>query len=160
MRNLVCVVAAALLWAAATQAADMEGRGRIFNADGTWCWFMQTVDKREVAFLTLKGTVATMVFDDPGCMAEAITEGLDFAAGYNRKQIAKRIAEMAKISWVTEDTAYDAANRFKPGMMQTAGECMVGAGKPATAIAINFVSDGTAISRVEYAGVYGCGDPL
>ena len=36
---------------------------------------------------------------------------------------------------------------------------MVGADKPATAIALNFVSDGTGITRVEYAGVQGCEDP-
>ena len=154
------IAAAALVLAATSVLAQpMEGRGRITNADGGSCWFTQAVEKKKAAFLTLKGTVATMVFDDPACMGETTKDGNDFAATFNRKQIAKRIAGLVRGTWVTKDTAYDTTSRYKPGMMQKAGECIVGAGKPATAIAINFVSDGTGITRVEYAGVFGCGDP-
>ena len=58
----------------AAQASEMEGRGRILNADGGWCWFMQTIEKKKkAAFLgPLRAKIATMSFDDPGCMAEML----------------------------------------------------------------------------------------
>lgn len=159
-KTSIALVIAALLWPASAHAGSMEGQGRIINADGKWCWFTQAVEKKAASFLTAKGIVATMVFDDPACMAEATKEGLAFAARFNRGQIAKRIAGLVRGTWVTKDVVYDTASRYGPGMMQKAGECMVGAGKPATAIAINFVSDGSGITRVEYGHVYGCGKPL
>ena len=90
----------------------------------------------------------TVAFEDSGCMAETTKEGNDFAASFNRKTIARRIAAMIRRVWVTPDTVYDTASPCKPGMMQKSGECMVGAGRPATAIALNFVSDGNGITRV------------
>ena len=55
---------------------------------------------------------------------------------------------------------YDPENRNQPGIMQKSGECMMSESLPATAVAINFVSNGTSIVIVEYAHVFGCGDPL
>ena len=46
------------------------------------------------------------------------------------------------------------------GDMQTSGGCAVAEGMPATAIAINFVSNGTSITKVEYVNTFDCGDPL
>ncbi len=143
------------------QASDLEGRGRILNADGAWCWFTQTVEKTTAAFLgSLRAEVATMSFDELGCMAETTKDGFDFAADFNRKQIARRIADLVRGRWVTADTTYDPNNRKQPGMMQKAGECIVAEGMPATAIAINFVSNGTSIAKVAYAQTFGCGKPL
>ena len=144
------------------QADEMEGRGRILNADGNWCWFDQTVDKRTADFLgSMPGMVATMTFDDPTCMGEKTKqESADFAASFNRDMIADRIASTVTGNWVTKDTVYDHANRHLPGIMQKSGECLVMKDMPATAIAINFVSTGTSITKVEYAHVYGCGDAL
>ena len=101
-----------------------------------------------------------MSFDDPGCMTETTEEGLDFAADFNREQIADRIAGLVRVSWVTADTVYDPSSRNQPAKMQKSGECMVAEGMPATSISINFVSNGTSITRVEYAHTFGCGDPL
>ena len=101
-----------------------------------------------------------MRFDNPGCMKETTKEGLDFAARFNRKQIAGRIAGIVRGAWVTADTVYKPGKRYKPGAMQSYGECMVAKELPATGIAINFVSDGTSIRAVEYAHVFGCGDAL
>ena len=160
---ILSLAAAALLWAGAgyAQAGSMEGRGRIFNADGGWCWFTQTVAKRRTAFLgNLPGRIATMQFDDPGCMAEKTKEGLSFAAEFNRKQIARRIAGLVRGAWARADVVYDPDKRYKPGIMQKSGECMASKGLPAISVAINFISDGTGISKVEYAQVYGCGDAL
>ena len=147
------------LWASTAQAT-MEGRGRVFNADGGWCWFTQTVERKTATFVALRGTIATMAFDDLGCMAERTEDGLDFAADFNRRQISQRIGGLVLGVWVTDDTVYDPGNRYRPGSMQEFGECMVADDMPATAIAINFVSDGTSIAKVEYAHVYGCGGPL
>ena len=161
MRAIVAALAFMGVAVCAAQASDMEGRGRILNADGTWCWFIQTVEKKTAAFLgSLQAEVATMSFDDPACMAETTEEGLDFAADFNRRQIANRIAGLVRGSWVTTDTAYDPNSRSQPGMLQKSGECMVAEGLPATAIAINFISNGLSITKVEYAHTFGCGDPL
>ena len=67
---------------------------------------------------------------------------------------------MARTSWVQDWVEYDPKSRNQPGMMQKSGECMVAKDLPATAIAINFVSDGSSITKVEYAHAYGCGEPL
>ena len=161
MRAIAIVASLVFSLVAGPAQATMEGRGRIFNADGGWCWFTQTVEQKVAAFIApLRGSIATMVFDDPGCMAERTEEGLDFAADFNREQIAGRIAGLVRISWVTEDTVYDPGNRYLPGRMQAFGECMVADDMPATAIAINFVSNGTSITKVEYAHVFGCGNSL
>ena len=143
------------------QAGDMEGRGRIMNTDGGWCWFMQTVEKKTATFLgSSPGQVATMSFDDPGCMAEVTADGFDLAADFNRNRISDRIASLVRGSWVQDWVEYDPKSRNQPGMMQKTGECMVADDLPATAIAINFVSDGTSITKVEYAHTFGCGDAL
>ena len=162
MRKIIVALTLMGLIGGAAQANDeMEGRGRILNADGAWCWFMQTVDKTKVAFLgPLSAEVATISFEDLACMAETTKEGLDFAADFNRDQIAKRIAGLVRGNWVTPDTVYESNSRNQPGMMQTSGECMVAKDMPATAIAINFVSNGTSITKVEYAHVFGCGASL
>ena len=52
---------------------------------------------------------------------------------------------------MTADTVYDPDSRNQLGMMQKSGECMVADGMPATAIAINFVSNGISVTKVEYA---------
>ena len=44
--------------------------------------------------------------------------------------------------------------------MQMSGGHVVPEGMPATAIAINFVWNGTSITEVEYPHTFGCGDPL
>lgn len=160
MRATITALALISLIASAARASDLEGNGRIINADGVWCEFMQTVEKKTALFLGLPGEVATMRFGDPRCMAETTKEGLAFAAAFNRKQIAYRIANVVRGYWVTADIVYNTTSRNQPGMMQKSGECMVAEGMPATAIAINFVSNGTSITKVEYAHVYGCGDPL
>ena len=161
MRAIIGAMALVGLVGAAAQASDMEGRAKVLNADGGWCWFDQTVEKRKAAFLgPLQAEVATMIFDDPDCMSETTEEGLEFAAGFNRDQIAGSIAGMARISWVQDWVEYDPGQRNQPGMMQKSGECMMAEDLPATAIAINFVSNGTAITEVEYAHAFGCGDPL
>ena len=60
-----------------------------------------------------------------------------------------------------EDTVYDPKSGHQPGIMQKCGECMVAEEDlPATMIAINIVSNGTGITRVEYAHAFGGGDPL
>ena len=161
MRATIAALAFIGLVGSAAQASDMEGRGRIFNADGGWCWFTQTVEKKSADFLgSLQAKIATMSFDDPGCMGETTEEGLDFAADFNREKIADRIAGLVRGSWVTADTVYDPDSRNQPGMLQKSGECMAAEGMPATAIAINFVSNGASITEVEYAHVFGCGNPV
>ena len=161
MRTIIAALAFIGLVAGATQAADMEGRGRIMNTDGASCWFTQTVEKKTAAFLgPLPGKIATMSFEDPGCMAEITADGFDLAADFNRNRIADRIAGLVRGTWVTEDTVYDPKSRHQPGMMQKSGECMVAKGMPATAIAINFVSNETSITEVEYAHTFGCGGSL
>ena len=142
------------------QASDIEGRGRILNADGGWCWYTQTVEKKKAAFLgPLQAKIATMTFDKPGCMAETTEDGLDFAADFNRKNIADRIAGLVRGSWVIADAVYDPSSRNQPGMLQKSGECLVADELQAAAIAINFVSNGASITTVEYAQVFGCGGP-
>ena len=149
------------LFSGAALASDMEGRGRVMNTDGGWCWFSQTVEKKTAAFIgSSPGQVATMSFDDPGCMAEITADGFDLAADFNRNRIADRIAGVVRGTWVTEDAVYDPKSRHQPGMLQKSGECMVAEGMPATAIAINFVSNGTSITEVEYSHVFGCGEVL
>ena len=160
MRATITALALISLIASAARASDLEGSGRIINADGVWCEFMQTVEKKTALFLGLPGEVATIKFGAPRCMAETTKEGLAFAADFNRKQIAYRIAKFVRGYWVTADIMYNTTSRNQPGMMQKSGECMAADGMPATAIAINFVSNGTSITKVEYAHVYGCGDPL
>ena len=161
MRAIIAALAFVGLVGTVAQASDMEGRARVLNADGGWCWFTQTVEKKKAAFLgPLKAEVATMIFDDPGCMAEVLEDVGDLAGTINRSQIAGSIAGMARISWVQDWVEYDPRKRNQPGMMQKTGECMVADDLPATAIAINFVSSGSSITNVEYAHVFGCGDPL
>lgn len=70
------------------------------------------------------------------------------------------IASLVKTSWIQDWVRYDVVNRYQPGIMQKTGECMVAEDLPATVIAINFVSDGISITKVEYATAYGCGDAL
>ena len=111
-------------------------------------------------FLAHKGKIAIMVFDDPACMAETTKEGNDFAANFNRTQIAKRIAGLVSRKLGDQRYQLQRGQSLQARDDAKAGECIVGANKPATAIAINFVSDGTGITRVEYGAVYGCGKPL
>ena len=161
MRAIIAALVFVGLVGTAAQASDMEGRARVLNADGGWCWFTQTVEKKKAAFLgPLKGEVATMSFDDPGCMAEVLDDVGDLAGTINRSSIARSIANMARISWVQDWVEYDPSKRNQPGIMQKSGECMVAEDLPATAIAINFVSNGSGITQVEYAHAFGCGDPL
>ena len=163
VRAIIAALAFIGLVAGATQAADMEGTGRILNSNGDWCSFVQTVEKRKVDFLKPStGRVATIRFDDPGCMVDTAEtdEGLEFTMRFNRDQIAGWIAKIVVGRWMTEDVRYDHRTRYQPGMMQKSGECIVADGMPATAIAINAVSDGTSIAKVEYASVFGCGDSL
>ena len=120
MKLPVALITAILVSTSAAAQQAMEGRGRVFNADGAWCWFTQSVEKKAVPFLAHKGKIAIMVFDDPACMAETTKEGNDFAANFNRTQIAKRIAGLVRGNWVTKDTNYNVASRYKPGMMQKA----------------------------------------
>ncbi len=160
MRTIIAALLFVGLVGTAAQTSDMEGRARVLNADGGWCWFTQTVEKK-VAFLgPLKGEVVTMIFDDPGCMAEVLDDVGDLSGTINRSSIARSIAGMVRISWVQDWVVYDPGRRNQPGTMQKSGECMVAEGLPATAIAINFVSNGASITEVEYAHVFGCGDPL
>ena len=163
MRAIIAAAVAGLvgLGSAAAQASDMEGRARVQNADGGWCWFDQTVEKKKAAFLgPLQAEIATMTFEDPSCMTEVLDDVGDLAGTINRSSIARSIASMARISWVQDWVKYDPGKRNHPGMMQKTGECMVADDLPATAIAINFVSNGIAITEVEYAHTFGCGDPL
>ena len=44
--------------------------------------------------------------------------------------------------------------------MQEIGECMMAPDLPATAVALEFVSDGDSITDVLYAPTYGCGEVL
>ena len=161
MRTIILALAFIGLTGGVAPAGDLEGRGRILNTDGASCSFTQTVEKKTAAFLgPLKAEVATMSFEDPGCMAETTEDGFDLAAEFNRNRIADRIAGLVRGTWVTADTVYDPKGRYQPGMMQKSGECMVEEGLPATAIAINFVSNGTSITKVEYAHTFGCGEVL
>ena len=161
MRSIIAALVLVGLVSITAHASDMEGRARVLNADGGWCWFTQTVEKKKAAFLgPLKAEVATMNFEDPGCMIEVADDVGDLAGTINRNSIARSIADMARISWVQDWVEYDPSKRNQPGMMQKSGECMVAEDLPATAIAINFVSDGSSIAEVEYSSVFGCGDPL
>ena len=161
MRAIIAALAFVGLVGATAQASDMEGRGRILNTDGASCWFTQTVEKRTAAFLgPAPGQVAIMIFDDPGCMAEITEDGYDLAAVFNRNRIAGRIAVLVRGTWVQDWVEYAPDERNQPGIMQKTGECMMAEDLPATAIAINFVSNGASITRVEYATAFGCGDPL
>ena len=74
--------------------------------------------------------------------------------------IAKRIAKWVVGTLFTRDTRYDTRSRYAPGSLQARGECMMATGKPATAIAIDFISDGDSIIKVLYAPTFGCGKPL
>ena len=161
MRAIIAALAFVGLVGTAAHASDMEGRARVLNADGGWCWFAQTVEKKKAAFLgPLKAEVATMIFDEPGCMAEVLEDVGDLAGTINRSQIAGRIADMARISWVQDWVEYEPGKSNQPGMMQKIGECMVAEDLLATVIAINFVTNGSSITKVEYAHTFGCGDPL
>lgn len=161
MRAIIAAVAFVGLVGAAAQASDMEGRAKVLDADGGWCWFDQTVEKKKAAFLgALQAEIATMTFDDPSCMAEVLDDVGDLAGTINGSSIARSIAGMARISWVQDWVECDPGQRNQPGMMQKAGECMMAEDLPATVIAINFVSNGASITRVEYAHAFGCGDPL
>lgn len=161
MRATIAALALIGMVSGIAQASDMEGRARVLNVDGGWCWFIQTVEKKKAAFLgPLPGEVATMTFEDPGCMVEVADDVGDLAGTINRSQIANSIAGMVRISWIQDWVKYDPRKRNQPGMMQKSGECMVADDLPATAIAINFVSNGTSITEVEYAHVFGCGESL
>ena len=59
-----------------------------------------------------------------------------------------------------EDAVYNPKSGHRLGIMQKCGECMVAEDVPATMIAINIVSNGTGITRFEYAHAFGGGDPL
>ena len=64
-------------------------------------------------------------------------------------------------SYVTKDTRYEPTKRRHPaGIMQDHGECIMAPGLPATAIAVDFVSDGDSITEVLYAPTFGCGELL
>ena len=51
MRALIAALAFVSLIGTAAQASDMEGRARVLNADGGWCWFTQPIEKKKAAFL-------------------------------------------------------------------------------------------------------------
>ena len=162
-RHIVIAAGLTCLLASTVYASDMEGTGRVLNSDGDWCSFVQTVEKRNTNFLKpSKGRVATMRFDNPTCMVDTAEtdEGREFTVRFNRDQIAGWIAKIIVGRWTTADVRYDARTRYRPGMMQKSGECMAADDMPATAIAINFHSNGASITEVEYASVFGCGDPL
>ena len=54
IQQLAVVAATAATISVVAQAVELEGGGRILNADGVWCWFTQGVEKRIGEFLVLE----------------------------------------------------------------------------------------------------------
>ena len=140
-------------------------QGFIRNAVGDQCWYVQTYEKTNPHFTPSKSHMTnqrlrTIRFDDPECMADTL-DGLDAAVVINKSMIARTISGWYVGSYVTDDTRYEPSKRRQPaGIMQDHGECIMAPGLPATAIAVDFVSDGDSITEVLYAPTYDCGEPL
>ena len=148
-----------------TDSYGFQQRGFIFNAIMGECWFVQTYEKTNTYFTPSRPhmknqNLRTIHFDDPECMADTL-DGLDAAGIVNKTMIAQHIAQWMTGTYFTADTRHDARNRRHPGrVMQEIGECMMATDLPATAVALEFVSDGDSITDVLYAPTYGCGEVL
>lgn len=157
-----------LCGAVQAQQIDPEGfnkRGFIRNAVSEQCWYTQIYEKTNPHFHPSQPhmtnqNLRTLSFDVPDCMAESI-DGLDAAEIVNKTMIANMISDWFVGTYVTADMRYDTRNRKHPGsFLQERGECMMAPGYPATAIAIEFVSDNDSITDVVYAPTYDCGEAL